>query len=76
MSNMPPDAFKSDPGIRELCSIRRTKGVQIWNLGYEPIEQYNLAKWLKGEQECPREEGENEKGLAGEIEINELGLPE
>ena len=72
---MPPNACKSDPGIRELCSIRRIKRVQIWNLGYEPIEQYDLAKWLKGELERPREEGENEKGFAGKIETNELGLP-
>ena len=75
VSNLSPDAFKSDPGIRELCSVQRIKRVQIWNLGYEPTEQYDLAKWLKGELECPREEGEKGKGLAGGIAINELGLP-
>lgn len=61
MSNISPDAFKTDPGIRGLCSIRKIKRVQIWNLGHEPIEQRGLAKWLKGEMESPGEKGENEK---------------
>lgn len=61
--NMSPNAFKSDPGICELCSVRGIKRVQIWNLGHEPIEQCDLAKWLKGEMESPGEEEENEKGI-------------
>lgn len=63
ITDISPDAFKSDPGIRELCSIRGIKRVQIWNLGHEPIEQHGLAKWLKGEMESAGEEGENEKGI-------------
>ena len=62
MINISSDAFKSKPGIRELCSVRGIKKVQIWDLGYEPIEQLSLAKWLKGEIGSHKEEGENEKG--------------
>lgn len=57
-----PDAFKSNPGIRELCSTRGIKKVQIWDLGHEPIEQSGLAKWLKREMESPSEEGKKRKG--------------
>ena len=63
ITNMSPDAFKTDPGIRELCSVRGIKRVQIWDLGHKPIEQRDLAKWLKGEMESPGEKGENEKGI-------------
>lgn len=62
ISNISSDAFKSNPGIRELCSVRGIKKVQIWDLGNEPIEQLGLAKWLKGEIGSHEEEGENEKG--------------
>ena len=44
MIKISPDTFKSNPGIRELCSVRGIKKVQIWELGYEPIEQLGLAK--------------------------------
>ena len=60
--NMFSDAFDINPGIRELCSVRGIKKVQIWDLGYEPIEQLGLAKWLKGKIGSHEEEGENEKG--------------
>lgn len=57
------DAFKTDPGIRELCSIRGIQSVQIWDLGHEPIEQRVLAKWLKGEMESPKVGGGNEREI-------------
>ncbi|KAL9611963.1 MAG: hypothetical protein Q9167_003403 [Letrouitia subvulpina] len=56
ITNMPVDAFQNDPGIRELCSVRPIKTVQIWNLEYEPIEQCRLAEWLKKQIESPEEE--------------------
>ncbi len=45
------DAFKADPGIQGLCSVRGIERVEIWSLGYEPLEQCCLAKWLKEEME-------------------------
>ncbi len=53
INNISPDAFKTDPGIRELCSVQGIKRVQIWDLEHEPIEQRGLAKWLKEEMESP-----------------------
>lgn len=60
ITDISPDAFKSDPGIRELCSIRGIERVQIWELGDEPIEQHGVVKWLKGEMESSGEKGEDE----------------
>ena len=51
IENIAPKAFKTDPDIRELCSIQRVERVQIWDLAHEPIEQRELARWLKGEIE-------------------------
>lgn len=50
--------------------------VKTWDLAYVPMEPHSLAKWLEGEMESRREEGENEKGCANKIAINELRLPE
>jgi hypothetical protein len=47
-----------------------------WDLAYKPMEPHSLAKWLEGQMKSPREEGENEKGCANKIAINELRLPE
>lgn len=60
--NISSDAFRNNPGIRELCSVRGIKKVQIWDLGHEPIEQLGLAKWLKGEIESHEEGGEKREG--------------
>jgi hypothetical protein len=62
--HMSPNTFKSDSGICELCSVRGIKTVRIWNLGYEPIDQCDLAKWLEGDMESPRDKEENERGIA------------
>ena len=63
ITDISPDAFKSDAGIRELCSIRGIERVQIWDLGHKPREQHGLAKWLKREMESAGEKRENEKGI-------------
>lgn len=63
ITDISPDTFKSDPGLRELCSIRGINKVQIWDLGHESIEQHGVVKWLKEEMEFPEEKGENEKKI-------------
>ncbi len=63
MSEISPEAYKADRGIRELCSVRGIKRVEIWGLDYEPLEQFGLAKWLKEEMESPGEEEDDEKGV-------------
>ena len=55
ITNIPPDAYKADPGIRELCSVRGIKRVEIWGMDHEPLEQRGFVKWLKEEMESPRE---------------------
>jgi hypothetical protein len=61
--NISRDAYKVDPGIRELCSIRGIETVEIWDLGYRPLEQCGFVKWLKEEMESSGEEGEEGKGV-------------
>lgn len=49
---MDPDAFKADPGIQALCSVRGIKKVRIITSHgsvTESLEQHYLAKWLKEE---------------------------
>ena len=62
MLNMSPNAFKVDPGIKGLCSIRGIERVEIWSMGYQPLEQCYLARWLKEEIEASREEGKDLEG--------------
>lgn len=57
--NIPSNDLKTDPGIRELCSLSISR-VQICDLGHEPIDHHGLAKWLKAEMESPPEKGEIE----------------
>ncbi|KAL8825434.1 MAG: hypothetical protein Q9170_007792 [Blastenia crenularia] len=52
------DDFKAHPGIRELCSLRGIKTVQICDLGHEPIDRHGLAKWLREKMESSTEEEE------------------
>ena len=47
ITSISPNIFENDPGIRGLRSIRGIERVQIYDLGHEPIEQLDLAKWLK-----------------------------
>lgn len=63
ISNIPPNVFKINPGIYELCSVRAFKRVQICDLAREPIEQLGLAKWLKGELE-----------FSGKVDNNGMGV--
>jgi len=60
---MSPDAYKADPGICELCSVRGTERVEIWDLGYEPLEQCGFVKWLKEAIESSGEDGEDGTGV-------------
>lgn len=60
---MSPDAYKADPGICELCSVRGIERVEIWDLGYELLEQCGFVKWLKEAIESSGEDGEDETGV-------------
>jgi hypothetical protein len=44
------DDFKTNPGIRELCSCRGIKHVGFWENG-ESLEHLDQFKWLKKEME-------------------------
>ena len=61
INNISLDAYKADPGIRGLCSVRGIRRLEIWGLDHEPLEQRGLVKWLKEEMESRGEEGEDEK---------------
>ncbi len=61
ISNVPVDTFQADPGIRELCAVRGIKRVEIKDLGYEPLEQDGVAKWLKEQLESPKNNEKNQQ---------------
>lgn len=44
---MAPLAYKTDLGICGLSSVRGIERVEIWDLGYQPLEQCDFVKWLK-----------------------------
>ena len=73
--NVPPDAYKADLGIRELCSVRGIERVEIWGLDYEPLEQCGLVRWLKEEMESSREESEDEKRVGSQDCDQWAGVP-
>ncbi len=58
ISNVSSEAYEADPGMQELCSIRRIRRVEFVGLDYEPLEQRGLGKWLK-EKMKPYEEGKD-----------------
>lgn len=58
INDISPDDFKAHPGIRELCSLRGIKTVQICDLGYELVDDHGLAKWLREKMESSTEEEE------------------
>ncbi|KAI4193078.1 MAG: hypothetical protein LQ348_002978 [Seirophora lacunosa] len=58
INGISPDDFKAHPGIRELCSLRGIKTVQICDLGYELVDNHGLAKWLREKMESSTEEVE------------------
>lgn len=51
ISNISPDAFKLDPGIRGLCSFREIHRVEIYDQFCEPLDEYEIIKWLKQNME-------------------------
>lgn len=53
--DMLPDSYKADPGLCELCSIRGIERVEICDLAYEPLDQCDIVKWLKGAMESSKE---------------------
>ena len=55
IANISPEDYEADPGIRELCSVRGVKKVDIRNLMDEPLDQCGLIKWLIERMESPKE---------------------
>ncbi len=55
---MSPGAFKADPGICELCSLRGVERVEICDLRYKSLEERGFVKWLKAAIESSWEDGE------------------
>jgi hypothetical protein len=64
---MSPDAYKTDPSIHELCSVRGVERLEICDLGHEPLEQCGFVKWLKEAMESSGEDGEAETELANNL---------
>jgi len=60
---MSPNDYKADPGICGLCSVQGIKRVEIWNLGYEPLEQCGFVEWLKEAMESSGGGGEDATGV-------------
>ena len=50
-------AFRSDPGIRELCSTCRVESLEIWSMGNESLDDNHLAKWMRTKMEGSCREG-------------------
>jgi hypothetical protein len=69
---MSSDAYRADPGICELSSLRGIERVDIFDLGYEPLEQCDFVKWLKEAMESTWGDGEDEMGIANQSYIDEL----
>ena len=59
------NTFQADPGIRELCSVRGIKRVEIQDLGLEPLEQDGAAKWLKEQLESSKDNRKDDPESGG-----------
>ncbi|KAI4263029.1 MAG: hypothetical protein L6R35_007364, partial [Caloplaca aegaea] len=59
LTDVPPDDFKANSGIKDLCSLRGIKMVHICDLGHEPVDGHGLAKWLREKMESSTEEEES-----------------
>ena len=53
--DMSPEDYEADPGIRELCSLRGIRKVDIRDLMDEPLDQCGLVRWLVERMESPKE---------------------
>lgn len=64
ISNISPDVFRLDSGIRGLCSIRGIHRVEVYSQFCEPLDEYEVIKWLKqnmeGKSSKKREERSSE----------------
>ena len=60
IDNVSLDTFQADPGIRELCSVQGIRRVEIHDLGFEPLEQGGVVKWLKEQLESPKDNGKDD----------------
>ena len=56
ISDVPSDKYEADLGIRELCSVRGIKRVEIFDLEHNPLRHCSLSKWLKEIMESPKKE--------------------
>ncbi len=50
-----PDDFMTDPGIKELCSLRGITRLEVWDLGDSSLEHGRVAKLLREKIERGKE---------------------
>ena len=60
---MSPDAYKADPGICELSSIRGIRRVDICDSNNTPLEHSDFVEWLKEEMESSNEAKKDKIGV-------------
>ncbi|POR37829.1 Uncharacterized protein TPAR_01965 [Tolypocladium paradoxum] len=49
ITDVPKATFMSDPGISLLCSIRGIEELGIFGSDEEPLDEYSVAQWLRGQ---------------------------
>ena len=47
ISRNSPEAYKKDPGIHGLCSIRGIERLEIYDLAFEPLDNPLFVRWLQ-----------------------------
>jgi hypothetical protein len=72
---MSPTAYKTDLGLCELRSVRGIERVEIWDLGYEPLEQCGFVKWLKEAMESSEEDEEDKIGAGKYSAVSRVCTP-
>ncbi|OAF55793.1 hypothetical protein VC83_07744 [Pseudogymnoascus destructans] len=60
---MSPGAYKADPGICELSSIRGIRRVDICDSNNTPLEHSDFVEWLKEEMESSNEAKKDKIGV-------------
>ena len=53
LSRMSPDSYKTDAGIRGLFSVRGIERLEVYDLGFEPLDQPEFVRWLRESMQRP-----------------------
>jgi hypothetical protein len=48
-----PDSYRTDAGILALCSVRGIGRLEIYDLGFEPLDQPEFVRWLRESMQGP-----------------------